>query len=32
MIDENLIASSFESFGRALARGLNAVMNAFTNI
>lgn len=32
MFDENLIASSFENIGRALARSLNIITDAFINI
>lgn len=32
MIDENLMASSFENFGRNLARCLNSVADVFINI
>lgn len=32
MIDENLMASSFENFGRALARGMNSIIDIFSSI
>lgn len=32
MIDENLMAASFENFGRALARGMNSIINTICSI
>lgn len=32
MIDENLMSSSFESFGRALAKGLNSVLHIIVSV